>query len=190
MSDGERLIKNYLDDLIVSQKKLDTGLVLDIAELIYETIKSGNQIFFIGNGGSSATPSHSAGDYSKELGAKAICLTDNTPSVTAWANDTNYDHIFRGQLETFLNDNDIVIGYSGSGNSKNVLKGLEYARDFGCKVIGITGNYLGKGVGEIGNYCDHCISFHTESMERIEDMQLITNHIIKDIIKDWQKNGK
>tara|TARA_B100001094_G_C17810034_1_gene613349 strand:+ start:125 stop:697 length:573 start_codon:yes stop_codon:yes gene_type:complete len=190
MLEGEKLVKNYLEDLISSQEKLETGLILDIAEVIYQTIKKDNQIFFVGNGGSSATPSHSAGDYSKELGARAICLTDNTPSVTAWANDTSYDNIFRGQLETFLNDGDIVIGYSGSGNSKNVLKGLEYAKDFGCKVIGITGNYAGKGAGEILKYCDFCLTFQTESMERIEDMQLVVNHIIKDLIKYWQNNGK
>ena len=78
----------------------------------------------MGNGGSSATPSHSAGDWSKELGIKTICLTDNTPVVTALANDTDYSNIFKGQLEVFLKPGDIVIGYSGSGNSENVINNL------------------------------------------------------------------
>ena len=89
-----------------------------------------------------------------------------------------------------MNKGDIVIGYSGSGNSPNVIKGLKYTKDFGCKVIGITGNYAGKGPGKIIDYCDYCITFQTESMERIEDLQLIVNHIIKDLIKSWQKDGK
>ena len=173
----------YLEDLKDTFEKLDIALLEKIGIEIKEKIGSGSSIFMIGNGGSSATPSHSAGDFSKELGAKVFCLTDNIPSLTAWANDTNYDNIFLGPLKISLNADDLVIGYSGSGNSANILKALKYAQQLGCSTIGITGNYLGKGPGEIYKVVDMCLTFETESMERIEDMQLIVNHIIKESIK-------
>ena len=83
----------------------------------------------IGNGGSATTPSHSAGDWSKELGIPTIAHTDNISSFTAWANDTEYANVFAGQLSTFAKSGDLVIAYSGSGNSPNVLNGISLAKE-------------------------------------------------------------
>jgi D-sedoheptulose 7-phosphate isomerase len=176
-------LKKYTDDLIRAIQNLDYQALKLISEKIMQAQKNKKTVYLIGNGGSSATPSHSAGDWTKELKIKTICLTDNTPSVTAFANDTDYSNIFKGQLETFLSEGDIVIGYSGSGNSPNVINALTYAKSKGNLTVGITGNYKGKAGGKLANLADLVIVADTDSMERIEDVHLIINHIIKEYIR-------
>ncbi|HIF04252.1 MAG TPA: SIS domain-containing protein, partial [Candidatus Poseidoniales archaeon] len=83
----------------------------------------------------------SAGDWSKELGLPTLAHTDNIAALTAWANDTSYDNIFVGQLQTWLAPGDLVVAYSGSGNSPNVVNGIEYASNNGARTVGITGDY-------------------------------------------------
>ena len=101
-------------------------MISSVIELVECVMDSGNTIHFIGNGGSAGTPSHSAGDWSKELGVATICHTDNASSLTAWANDTSYEDVFKNQLKVYLKPNDIVLAYSGSGNSENVILGGTY----------------------------------------------------------------
>ncbi|BDQ13335.1 SIS domain-containing protein [Sediminibacterium sp. TEGAF015] len=174
---------DYKKDLIHAIESLDWKTMKEIADRIIELRNNGNIVYLIGNGGSSATPSHSAGDWTKELRIKTICLTDNTPSVTAFANDTDYTNIFKGQLETFLSKGDIVIGYSGSGNSPNVLNAIEFAKSKGNFTVGITGNYNDRNGGKLVSLADLSLVANTTSMERIEDVHLIINHIIKEYIK-------
>ena len=174
----------YKLDLINAINHLESEKLLSIANKLIEIRKKNNSVFLIGNGGSSATRSHSAGDWTKELNLKTICLTDNTPAVTAFANDTDYSNIFKGQLETFLSDGDIVIGYSGSGNSQNIINAIEHAKLNGNYTIGITGNYKEKNGGQLAKLVDISIVVQTISMERIEDIHLIINHIIKEYIKE------
>ena len=143
----------------------------------------GGKVHFIGNGGSAATPSHSAGDWSKELKLPTIAHTDNIASLTAWANDTDYDNIFVGQLQTWLNEGDLVVGYSGSGNSGNVVNAIAFANEFGARTVGITGNYRNGSGGKLAKMVDVAIVCDTTSMERIEDLQLIINHIVKEAVK-------
>jgi D-sedoheptulose 7-phosphate isomerase len=175
--------ENYKQDLKSAIDALDWNVLQTIADKLIELKQNGNTVYLIGHGGSSATPSHSAGDWTKELRIKTICLTDNTPSVTAFANDTDYANIFKGQLETFLEDGDIVIGYSGSGNSPNVINAIEYAKSKGNFTIGISGDYNQKKGGKLVLLTNLSIVANTNSMERIEDIHLIINHIIKDYIK-------
>ena len=138
---------------------------------------------FIGNGGSAGTPSHSAGDWSKELSLRTISHSDNTSSLTAWANDTDYENVFVGQLSTFIRTGDVVVGFSGSGNSQNVINGIEFSIENGCKTVAITGNYSGLGGGRLAKIADLCILVPSQSMERIEDIQLVINHIVKEAVK-------
>ena len=179
----KNFLADYNNDLINAIHSLNVDELENIAEVIIKARSDSNVVYLIGNGGSSATPSHSAGDWSKELGIKAICLTDNTPSVTAFANDTEYSNIFRGQLETFLEVGDIVMGYSGSGNSPNVINAITFAKEKGNVTIGISGDYKnGKG-GKLVNLADMSIVANTTSMERIEDIHMIINHILKEYIR-------
>ena len=176
-------IKSYVSDLMKALNKLESDKIEFIVSKIVDAKKNHNTIFLLGNGGSSATPSHSAGDWAKELKIKTICLTDNASAVTAFGNDTAYDNIFKGQLETFLEPGDIIIGYSGSGSSKNVLNAIEFVKNKGNLTIGFTGNYNGNKGGELAMLADISLVVETESMERIEDIHLIINHMIKNFIK-------
>jgi D-sedoheptulose 7-phosphate isomerase len=179
----KNFLKDYKSDLIHAINCLDWKILEEISNRLIDLKNNGNTVYLIGNGGSSATPSHSAGDWTKELKIKTICLTDNTPSLTAFGNDTDYSNIFKGQLETFLSKGDIVIGYSGSGNSPNVVNAIKYATTKGNFTIGITGNYKEKKGGLLVNLTDLALVVDTISMERIEDLHLIINHIIKEYIK-------
>ena len=180
----ESFLESYLDDL---KSAIDSITVQDIEGLVSRVLHSrscGGSIHFIGNGGSAATPSHSAGDWSKELRVRTIAHTDNIASFTAWANDEGYDQVFVQALRTYLQPDDLVVAYTGSGNSENVILALQYAQDKNIQTVGITGDYLGKGTGKISEYVNHLIHFNTESMERIEDLQLVVNHIVKEAIKE------
>ena len=176
-------MEDYLLDLKSALSELDESIIRDLIGDIEEVMDSGNTIHFIGNGGSAGTPSHSAGDWSKELGVATICHTDNASGLTAWANDTSYEDVFANQLKAYLRKGDIVLAYSGSGNSENVIRGIQVAKEKSCKSIAFTGNYRGGNGGKLAGLVDRALIFETESMERIEDLQLIVNHIVKESIK-------
>tara|TARA_B100000945_G_scaffold312441_1_gene306993 strand:+ start:3638 stop:4219 length:582 start_codon:yes stop_codon:yes gene_type:complete len=181
--DLDGFMNDYLSDLNEALSKLNKKSISLIVEDIEKAIDSRNTIHFIGNGGSAGTPSHSAGDWSKELGVATICHTDNASGLTAWANDTSYEDVFANQLKVYLKKGDVVLAYSGSGNSENVLRGVAVAKEKTCKTFAFTGNYKGGNGGKLAKIVDHALIFDTESMERIEDLQLIVNHIIKESIK-------
>lgn len=176
-------LESYLTDLKKAFSDIDAVKLSKVIESVEKVMDSGNTIHFIGNGGSAGTPSHSAGDWSKELGVATICHTDNASSLTAWANDTSYEEVFKNQLKVYLKPNDIVLAYSGSGNSENVLQGVLYANEMNCETICFTGDYNGGRGGKLAKICNNSLIFNTKSMERIEDLQLIINHVIKESIK-------
>ena len=176
--------EGYVSDLCTTLMNLNKNSISLFMELVQEQIDRKGTVHFIGNGGSSGNPSHSAGDWSKELGLATICHTDNVPALTAWANDTGYDNIFKGSLSSFLRAGDLVVAYSGSGNSINIINGIRYAsEEMNCKTVGITGNYQGMSGGKLAKLVDVAIVVDSESMERIEDSQLVINHIVKEAIK-------
>jgi len=178
-----KILSEYVSDLTRSLNLIESDKLDLIASKIIEAKKNSSYIFLLGNGGSASTPSHAAGDWGKELGLKTICLTDNTARITALANDVSYEQIFVEQLKTLLSPNDIVIIYSGSGNSKNIVQAAEYCKSNGFFSIGLTGNYKNLNGGKLARIVDLPIVVQSNSMERIEDCHLIINHIIKDYIK-------
>jgi len=175
--------ESYVDSLVQTLDGMPHDSLEEFWRLVEATRDSGGTIHFIGNGGSAGTPSHSAGDWSKELSLRTISHMDNVPSLTAWANDTDYQNVFVGQLSTFLREDDLVVGYSGSGSSPNVLNGIAFAKENGCRTVAVTGDYKGAGGGKIAGLVDVAIVVPSQSMERIEDLQLIINHIIKEAVK-------
>ena len=153
-------------------------------KLVEDAYESKSCIHLIGNGGSGATASQSDGEWSKELSIRTISHTDNVASMTAWANDDDYSRIFLAQLATFAKEGDLVIAYSGSGTSANVVEGLEFAKEVcGCTTVAVTGNIDGSQGGKIAEIADVAIISNSGSMERIEDIQLVVNHIVKEAIK-------
>ena len=162
--DFSEFMDSYVADLSRALNSLSRASVGMLFSEMLQVMDNGGKVHFIGNGGSAATPSHSAGDWSKELGLPTISHTDNIASLTAWANDTSYANIFVGQLQTWLSEGDLVVGYSGSGNSSNVLNGIIYASENGARTVGITGNYKsGKG-GSLAEIADVAIVCDTTSV--------------------------
>tara|TARA_B110000438_G_scaffold27802_1_gene26738 strand:- start:471 stop:1061 length:591 start_codon:yes stop_codon:yes gene_type:complete len=181
--DFSEFMDGYIADLSRALSALSRESVGQLYTEMLQVMDNGGKVHFIGNGGSAATPSHSAGDWSKELGLPTIAHTDNIAALTAWANDTSYANIFAGQLQTWLSPIDLVVGYSGSGNSSNVLNGIAYAMEQSARTVGITGNYKSGNGGALAEMVDVAIVCDTTSMERIEDLQLIINHIVKEAVK-------
>tara|TARA_B100000945_G_C20427026_1_gene621127 strand:- start:5704 stop:6333 length:630 start_codon:yes stop_codon:yes gene_type:complete len=175
--------ESYAKSLSETLANLPISSMEKLWKIVERAREQGSTVHFIGNGGSAGTPSHSAGDWSKELSLKTISHVDNSPSLTAWANDTDFENVFVGQLSTFASPGDVVVGFSGSGNSANVINGIQYSKQNGCSTVAITGNYRGTKGGKLAEIADLTILVQSESMERIEDMQLVINHIIKEAVK-------
>ncbi len=157
-----------------------------INELMHAYHREKN-IFMFGNGGSASLASHFACDLGKgtvisENGQKrfrVLALTDNIPLMTAWANDTCYEQIFAEQLRNFVTHGDVVLAISGSGNSPNVLRGLEMARSHGARTIGLTGFEGGK----MKSLCNVCVILRSNNMQIIEDFHLSMTHAIFSVIR-------
>lgn len=150
----------------------------------YEDRKS---VFIFGNGGSAALASHFACDLGK--GAvigndgnnrfRVMALTDNVPLMTAWANDTSYERVFAEQLKNFVAPGDLAFAISGSGNSPNVLRALEIARDARATTIGLAGFEGGK----MKSLCDICVILPSDNMQIIEDFHLSVTHAVFSVIR-------
>jgi len=144
------------------------------------------RIFVFGNGGSAALASHFACDLGKGTiphgtrtkRFRVLALTDNLPLITAWANDKSYDCVFAEQLRNFVAPGDITFAISGSGNSVNILRALELARDAGAFNIGLTG-FRG---GQMKRLCDVCIIIPSDNMQIVEDLHLSVAHAIFSVI--------
>jgi D-sedoheptulose 7-phosphate isomerase len=137
-----------------------------------------SHIFIFGNGGSASTASHFACDlnkgvsYGKDKRFKIICLNDNIPTMLAYANDVSYEEVFVEQLKNFMVKDDMVIGVSGSGGSKNVLKAVEYANNHGGKTFGVCG----YGGGKLKQLAQKSLVIHSNDMQKVEDLHLIVLH--------------
>lgn len=152
--------------------------------------RNGRNIFIMGNGGSASTASHWACDINKGCSNSAnprfrmICLNDSVPTMLAYANDQSYEDIFIEQLRNFFTPQDIVIGISVSGNSRNVLKAIAYARKNG----GITVGLCGFEGGELCGSVDIPILIKAADLHKAEDVHLIVAHMsmeaIQKILKD------
>ena len=173
-------IQNYLNDLKETIDKLPVEKMEKLFSLLMDAYNNGNQIFVMGNGGSGATASHFMMDINKctcyELDKKfrMICLNDNGPSISAYANDVCYEDVFMEQLKNFLKPGDLVIGISGSGNSENVLKAIDYASKTGAITFGLTGFDGGK----LAKLAQYSIVVPINDMQKTEDLHLIICHIM------------
>jgi D-sedoheptulose 7-phosphate isomerase len=176
----------YLDDLIGILKLFPHNKFDDMIESFLYAYENDKNIFVMGNGGSGATASHWAADINKgccmELNKKfkMICLNDNIPTMLAYANDCSYDDVFVEQLKNFFDTGDIVIGISGSGNSKNVLKAIKYAKKNKGRTIGLCG-YQG---GKLYDVVDIPLLANVNDMQKVEDIHMIIVHISMKVICD------
>ncbi len=183
MKDYKQDIKDYiaLEQRIMSE--LDVEEINRVINVLEDTLNAEKNIYIFGNGGSSATASHYQNDFNKgvsehtEKKFRFICLNDNVPTVMAVANDIGFEEIFRFQLRGKLREGDVVIGISGSGNSANVINAVEYAKECGNTVIGITG----FGGGKLKGLSDYSLHAPVNSMQVTEDLHMFFDHMIMSI---------
>lgn len=176
----ETELKAYIKNLSDAVNKSDFATLSTIADMIMETKKTGAKIYSAGNGGSAATASHIANDLLKgcrvgnQIGFKAISLSDTVPVITCLGNDYSYDEVYSIQIDTNGQQGDLLIVFSGSGNSENIVRAVESAKKIGMKTIG----FLGRDGGKLKNICDIYIIAPTNSMEQIEDIHLSYEHAL------------
>jgi D-sedoheptulose 7-phosphate isomerase len=177
--------RGYLRRLTAVLEALDPEEIARAAEAMWRAREEGRRIFFVGNGGSAATASHFANDIgigTRSDGApfKALSLTDNNAVMTCIANDLGYDQVFVEQLRVHLEPGDVVVAISASGNSPNVVKAVDFARERGNTTIALTG-FDG---GELRRRAHLAIHVATERGEYgpVEDVHMVLDHLISSFL--------
>ncbi|MEO2082688.1 MAG: D-sedoheptulose 7-phosphate isomerase [Desulfurobacteriaceae bacterium] len=153
---------------------------------VAQRIKNGNKLLLCGNGGSAADCQHIAaelvGRFSIERrGLPAIALTTDTSILTAVANDYSFDRIFERQVEALGKEGDVLIGISTSGNSENVIRAVEKAKEMGILTVG----FLGKDGGKLASMVDHPFIVKSFSTPRIQEVHITLGHVLCDFIEKF-----
>ena len=186
MVDFKDDIENYLTKLKNTIDNLKRNEINTFINMLITARDEGRTIFIMGNGGSAATASHFCCDFNKgasygyDKRFKFICLNDNVATMMAYSNDVAYEDAMVEQLQNFFEPGDYVIGISGSGNSKNVVKAIEYANEHGGTTIGLTG-YQG---GKLKQICHHSVNMNVDDMQISEDLHMVMDHLSLKIITE------
>jgi D-sedoheptulose 7-phosphate isomerase len=170
------------ESIATKQRLLQTCLpqIQALCELAIRTLRQGGKIMFCGNGGSSCDAAHAAGELvgwfeeKNRRGYAAIALGHETPALTAIANDQSYEVVFARQLEALGRKGDLVIGYSTSGGSKNVVAALRKARELGIA----TGAFLGQKIGACSELADVAVQVPSLNTARIQESHLLCTHLL------------
>ena len=176
----QKFVQNYLSELGQLLPRLDVDAITTAIEWLRNAAAEGRTIYSCGNGGSASIASHMVVEFVKVASVgrnprfKMIGLTDSISTITACANDSNYDEIFSEPLKNFAAPGDVLIAISGSGNSRNVLQAVETANALGCKTMGLTTANSGR-LREIVQLPLLVPSTH---MGRLEDCFLAVSHVL------------
>lgn len=180
----ETQINSYLTDFLEVIKSINPREINDLIDWLFDAYQKDKSIYVIGNGGSASTASHFAQDLGKGTSGKdydsdkrrikAISLTDNVSNITAYGNDLSFERIFEQQLRNFLTEGDILFSITGSGNSKNILEALRYAKRKGVQTISLLGFEGGRALAISDKY----ILVRSENYGVIEDAHSAICHII------------
>ena len=180
-------IKEYLQRVKDTIDLIPTEDLSNVMNILNNARDEKRTVFICGNGGSASTASHYCCDFNKGISSlqqskfRFICLSDNIPTMMAYANDFDYSRIFVGPLENLMSPGDYVIGISGSGNSSNVIKAIEYANSIGGVTIGITG-YDG---GIMKQICKHNVHIPVMDMQIAEDIHMVLDHCMMKILCEY-----
>jgi len=172
--------QSYIDDLKDALDELSEEVLGQVLDILHVARMDNQQVFILGNGGSASTASHFVCDLGKNTrvhGApnfRVMGLTDNIALFSALANDEGYENVFAKQLSNYLQPDDVVIGISTSGNSQNVINAIQFAKSVGAKTIGFTG----FNSGELGSLVDVDLHVSSHSIEHVEDIHLVLEHVI------------
>ena len=179
------MVRDYLDDykrqLTEAINGIDPAQFEQIVGLLADAYRQDKQVFIMGNGGSAGTANHFVCDFGKNAVQdpkkprfRIISLCDNVEKLTAFANDVAFEEIFRQQLINLLNPGDLLIAVSASGNSPDLVRACEYAKERGAKIVALAGFSGGK----ISAFADAGIVVPLESYEQIEDVHLNILHMV------------
>ena len=175
--------KQIINDSIDVKTKILENCVNDIesaSEVLIKAVKDGNKILWCGNGGSAADAQHMAAELMGGLRSHdrpaiaSLALTTDTSFITAWSNDTDYETIFSIQIEAIGNKGDVLLAISTSGNSKNVIRAIETAKEKRIRVIVLTG----KSGGNMANSGNINICIPSDDTQRIQEGHLMVEHIL------------
>lgn len=184
----DRIRKRLQESADVKKKvaKECLGSIVKAAQRIIETFKAGGKVMICGNGGSAADSQHMAGEFVCVLnkaydrpGLPAIALTTDTSILTAYANDFHFDGIFERQVQALGRPNDLLIGISTSGNSKNVISALKMAKLLKLKTLALTGKN-----GILPKMADVIISIPSSNTQYIQETLLSIEHILCEIVEE------
>lgn len=170
----------YKTAILEAVETLDLDKIGEAIEILKRARDEQRHIFVCGNGGSAATASHFVCDmikgasYNRGVRFRMMALNDSLPTLTAYSNDVHYECVFAEQLKNFAQAGDVVMAISGSGNSPNVLRAIEYGNSIGCRTIALTGRDGGK----LGPLAELNIQVSNPHMGRIEDCHMIVTHMI------------
>jgi len=177
--------REYLSGLRVVLDEINTEDVARVVEILLDAYRRGRTIFIIGNGGSAATASHMMCDLAKGCGVegkpriRALSLTDNVSIMTAISNDISYEKVFTEQLKVFLEEGDVVLGITASGNSPNILDAIRYAKEHGATTIG----FIGFGGGKLKGMVDAHVTVSSRNYGHVEDLHCVLEHLISQCLR-------
>jgi D-sedoheptulose 7-phosphate isomerase len=176
-------ISNYFDAHARVASACDPAAFERGIEIVAEKFRAGKKIITCGNGGSASTASHYITDWAKMANLatgqrfRGISLCDNIGIITAYGNDVSYDEIFVGQLKSLMDEGDLLIAISGSGNSRNILAAVDYANTIG-ETLGVVG-YDG---GKLMPKCNHAVWVPSYDMQICEDVHLMFGHMVMKVL--------
>lgn len=183
----QRVQEIFAESIVVKEQTLKDNLpkIVQAAEIVIAAFKTRNRVFFCGNGGSAADSQHIAaefvGRFQKERSAwPAIALTTDTSALTALGNDYSFDIVFSRQLQALSQPGDVLIGISTSGNSKDVIEAIKYAKSAGIKTIGVTG----QTGGAMADLSDLTLKAASTKTARIQESHLVMFHSICELVEN------
>ncbi len=180
------ILKRFKESSEVKTRFLKENLpkLLDVIKLISRTFEGGNKLFFFGNGGSAADAQHMAAEFVNRYiinrpPLPAIALTTDTSILTSVSNDFTFSEIFAKQLRALGKESDVAIGITTTGNSPNIIKAFEVAKEMGMKTVAFTGN----DGGAVGKMADFPLVVPSTSTPRIQEAHILIGHILCEMVE-------
>jgi D-sedoheptulose 7-phosphate isomerase len=190
----ETLMHDYINAQIDEAQRVISAMRVDVklqtsvaaaAQACIASLKAGGKVLFAGNGGSAADAQHMAGEFVSRFafdrpGMAAIALTTDTSILTAIGNDYGYEKLFERQVQALGRSGDVLVAYTTSGQSPNILRALEAARSRGIVTVGFTGN---RG-GPIVELCDHLLAVPSADTPKVQEGHLVLGHILCGLVEN------
>jgi D-sedoheptulose 7-phosphate isomerase len=180
------ILKRFKESIEVKNRFLKENLprLIEVVHLISQTFEAGNKVLLFGNGGSAADAQHLAAEFVNRYiidrpSLPAIALTTDTSILTSIANDAAFTEVFAKQIRALGREGDVAVGISTSGNSPNVIKAFEVAKELGIKTVAFTGN----DGGVMGKMADFSLVVSSTSTPRIQEVHILVGHVLCEMVE-------